>query len=300
MNEKIGFSNGITMYVMWGLFPLFWTLLSDVNSFDTLANRIVWSCVFSIGAIIALKKWSAFYNVLAGLLRTPKKAFVLFAASLCISFNWFMYIWAVANEHIIDTSLGYYINPLLSILFGVLIYKEKLLRGQQIALCIAAFGVLLMVINVGEVPYIALSLALSFALYGVLKKQIQLEALHSVAIETLFVLPIAVTYLLVLQQRGLSAFGHMSVTIDFLLIISGVLTVIPLVCFAVATKHLPLYVIGFLQYITPTMTLLLGIFLYEETFSTAQFISFAFIWAALLLFSVTTYRHQKKLRAVSE
>ncbi|OCS90525.1 hypothetical protein A6K76_11080 [Caryophanon latum] len=288
------------MYVMWGLFPLFWTLLSDVNSFDTLANRIVWSCVFSIGAIIALKKWSAFYGVLGQLLRTPKKVLVLFAASLCISFNWFMYIWAVANEHIIDTSLGYYINPLLSILFGVLIYKEKLLRGQQMALCIAAFGVLLMIINVGEVPYIALSLALSFALYGVLKKQIQLEALHSVAIETLFVLPIAVTYLLVLQQRGLSAFGHMSVTTDFLLIISGVLTVIPLVCFAVATKHLPLYVIGFLQYITPTMTLLLGIFLYEETFSNAQFMSFAFIWVALLLFSVTTYRHQKKRRTVSE
>ena len=129
MNEKVGFINGITMYVMWGLFPLFWTLLSDVNSFDTLANRIVWSCVFSIGAIIALKQWSAFYGVLGQLLRTPKKVLVLFAASLCISFNWFMYIWAVANEHIIDTSLGYYINPLLSILFGVLIYKEKLLRG---------------------------------------------------------------------------------------------------------------------------------------------------------------------------
>ncbi|MEE1130440.1 MAG: EamA family transporter RarD [Caryophanon sp.] len=300
MNEKVGFMNGITMYVMWGLFPLFWTLLSDVNSFDTLANRIVWSCVFSVGAIILLKKWSAFYNVLCELLRTPKKALVLFAASLCISFNWFMYIWAVANEHIIDTSLGYYINPLLSILFGVLIYKEKLLRGQQIALCIAGFGVLLMIVNIGEVPYIALSLALSFALYGVLKKQIQLEALHSVAIETLFVLPIAGAYLLLLQQRGVSAFGHMSVTTDFLLIISGVLTVIPLVCFAVATKHLPLYIIGFLQYITPTMTLLFGIFLYEETFTDAQFTSFAFIWVALLLFSVTTYRHQKKLRAVSE
>lgn len=293
MNEKVGLLNGIAMYVMWGLFPLFWTLLSDVNSFDTLANRIVWSCVFSVAAIVLLKRGRGFMKAIHALWQEPKKAMLLFLAAVCISANWFLYIWAVANEHIIDTSLGYYINPLLSIVFGVLIYKEKLLRGQQVALGVAAIGVLMLIINFGEVPYIALSLALSFALYGVLKKQIQLEALHSVALETLLMLPIALSYLAYLSWQGAAAFGHVSRTTDALLIVSGILTIVPLICFAIAAKNLPLYIIGFLQYMTPTMTLLLGIFLYNETFTQADLIGFSFIWVALLIFSVTTYRQQR-------
>lgn len=298
MNERVGFINGLAMYIMWGLFPLFWTLLSDVNSFDTLANRIVWSCVFSVAGIVLLKQWPSFQTNVVTLLRAPKKALQLFFASLCISINWFMYIWAVANGHIIDTSLGYYINPLLSILFGVLIYKEKLLGGQKVAIAVAAFGVLIMIVNFGEIPYISLSLALSFALYGVLKKQIQLEALHSVAMETLFVLPIALVYMLYLYRSGTAAFGQVDIQTDFLLIISGILTIVPLICFAVAAKNLPLYVIGFLQYITPTMALMLGIFVYGETFTQADAVGFSFIWLSLLIFSVTTYRQQRRLRAV--
>lgn len=294
MNEDIGLLNGIAMYVMWGLFPLFWTLLGDVNSFDTLANRIIWSCVFSIGAMLILRKGSSFITTIRALMNEPKKFMLLGGASICISANWFLYIWAVANAHIIDASLGYYINPLLSILFGMLIYKEKLLRGQQVALVIATLGVVSMIVSYGEIPFIALSLALSFALYGVLKKRIQLEALHSVALETLFVLPIALGYVLYLLMQGDAAFGHVSRMTDALLIISGIVTLVPLICFAIATKHLPLYIIGFLQYMTPTMTLLLGVFVYGETFTQSDLLAFSFIWIALILFSVTTYRQQRK------
>ena len=294
MNEKVGLFNGIAMYVMWGLFPLFWTLLSDVNSFDTLANRIVWSCVFSIGAMLVLRKSRSFMHTLQALWQEPKKVVLLFFASLCISGNWFVYIWAVANAQIIDASLGYYINPLLSILCGMLIYKEKLHRGQQVALAVAAIGVVLMIVNFGEVPYVALSLAFTFAMYGVVKKSIPLEALHSVAIETLFMLPIAAGYLIYLMLQGTAAFGHIDRTTDIVLMLSGVVTIIPLICFAIAARNLPLYILGFLQYMTPTMTLLFGIFLYGETFTRADFMSFSFIWVALIIFSVTTYRQQRK------
>lgn len=294
MNEKLGFTNGIATYLMWGLFPLFWKLLEHVNSFDTLANRIVWSFVFSMLALVVLKKWSSFQRELAALLRQPKKALILFFASLCISINWFLYIWAVANEHVIDTSLGYYINPLLSILLGVLIYKEKLLSGQKIAILIAAIGVVLMIISFGEIPYISLALAVTFALYGVMKKQVQLEALHSVALETLFVLPFAIAFLIYLNRQGTAAFLHVNTMTDVLLTISGFITIIPLICFAIAAKNLPLYILGFLQYVTPTMALLFGVFLYHETFTQADAVAFSFIWLSLIVFSMSTFVHHHK------
>lgn len=299
VNAKLGFTNGIATYVMWGLFPLFWTLLAHVNSFDILANRIVWSFVFSVVAMIVLNKWHRFIDVVRQLIESPKKAIILFFASVCISVNWFMYIWAVANHHVIDTSLGYYINPLLSIVFGVIIYKETLLRGQKIAITIAAIGVAIMIVSYGEIPFIALTLAVSFALYGVMKKQVQLEALHSVALETLLILPIALGYMVYQWQQGQAAFLHIHWTTDVLLIVSGLVTIIPLVCFAVAAKNLPLYVLGFLQYMTPTMTLLFGLFLYGETFSQADIIGFSFIWLSLFIFSVATYRQHRRMNKVA-
>lgn len=286
-NEQRGIWNALFAYVIWGVFPLFWKLLEHVSSMEVLASRIVWSCILTTAFIVVIGQWKKLGQDLAFLWKTKKQFLSLFAASLTISLNWFVYIWAVSHDQIVQSSLGYYINPLISVLFGMLFFKEQLSRATIVAVCIAAIGVLALTIQSGTIPWIALTLALSFAVYGVLKKKIVLDATRGLAIETLFVLPFAVSYLVYLAWKGELYFLHNEGTTDLLLIVSGALTAIPLVLFAKSAKRIPLYLMGFIQYLSPTIGLLIAVFIYKEPFTTVNLIAFSCIWAALLLFSVS-------------
>lgn len=286
-DEQRGIWNAVLAYVIWGVFPLFWKLLGHVSSMEVLASRIIWSCVITTIFIVVIGQRKKLAADLRFLWQTKKQFLSLFAASMMISLNWFIYIWAVSNEQILQASLGYYINPLISVLFGLLFFKEKLSRATIVAVLIAAVGVVVLTTQTGTVPWISLTLALSFAVYGVLKKKIVLDATRGLAMETLFVLPLALMYLAYLASRGELVFLHMNVTTDVLLIISGAVTAIPLVLFAKSAKQIPLYLMGFIQYLSPTLGLLIGVFIYKEPFTTIDLVAFSCIWAALVLFSVS-------------
>lgn len=286
-DEQRGIWNAVLAYVIWGIFPLFWKLLTHVSSMEVLASRVVWSCVITTIFIVLIGQRKKLTMDLRFLWQTKKQFFSLFAASIIISVNWFIYIWAVGNDQILQASLGYYINPLLSVVFGLLFFKEKLSRATIVAVCIAAVGVFVLTLQTGTIPWISLTLALSFAVYGVLKKKILLDATRGLAIETLFVLPLAASYLLYIASQGELQFLHTDRTTDVLLIVSGAITAIPLVLFAKSAKQIPLYLMGFIQYLSPTLGLLIGVFVYHEPFTKANFIAFSCIWAALALFSVS-------------
>ncbi|MER2192905.1 MAG: EamA family transporter RarD [Solibacillus sp.] len=286
-DEQRGIWNAVLAYVIWGIFPLFWKLLGHVSSMEVLASRIVWSCVITTIFIILIGQRKKLVTDLRYLWQTKKQFFSLFTASVIISVNWFIYIWAVANDHILQASLGYYINPLISVVFGMFFFKEKLSRATIVAVCIAAVGVLVLTVQTGTIPWVSLVLALSFAVYGVLKKKILLDATRGLAIETLFVLPLAVGYLGYIAFIGDMTFLHGDAMTDMLLIISGAITAIPLVLFAKSAKQIPLYLMGFIQYLAPTLGLIIGVFIYHEPFTTVNLIAFSCIWAALVLFSVS-------------
>lgn len=284
--ERRGIWNAIVAYIIWGLFPLFWKLLGHVDSMEVLSSRIIWSCIITTIVILLLKQKDKLLVDLRFLWGNKKQFFTLFAASLVISLNWFIYIWAVANDQILQASLGYYINPLISVLFGMLFFKEHLSKATFVSVLIAAIGVILLSIQTGSIPWTALTLALSFAVYGVLKKKIVLEATRGLAIETLFIVPIAFAYLSYLAIIGELTFLHLNVRTDLLLVLSGAITAIPLVLFAKSARQIPLYLMGFIQYLAPTIGLIIGIFVYNEPFTQVDFIAFSFIWAALVLFSI--------------
>jgi len=199
--------------------------------------------------------------------------------------NWYLYIWAVTHNHLIETSLGYYINPLISVIFGVIFFKESLSRAQWVATGIAFMAVIILTINYGSVPWVALLIALSFAIYGVLKKKITLDATRGLAIETLLILPFALGYYVYLFTTHQASFLHVDVKTDILMIFSGLVTAVPLILFAKGAQNIPLYLLGFIQYVSPTIVLILGIVLYKEPFSQIELLAFSIIWGALLLFS---------------
>lgn len=285
--EKRGILNAIVAYVIWGVFPLFWKLLEQVDSLEVLGSRVVWSCVITIIFIVVIGQKDKLLGDIRYLWGNKKQFLSLVAASLFISVNWYIYIWAVSNDQILQASLGYYINPLISVVFGLIFFKEKLAKSTVVAVCIAALGVIILTAQSGTIPWVALSLALSFAIYGVLKKKIVLEATRGLAIETLFIMPFALAYLVYIGLHGELSFLQTGIKTDLLLIISGALTAIPLVLFAKSAKQIPLYLLGFIQYLAPTLGLIIGVFVFKEPFATIDFIAFGFIWFALILFSVS-------------
>ncbi|MCH6265781.1 MULTISPECIES: EamA family transporter RarD [Neobacillus] len=274
-------------YLLWGLLPIYWKLLGDVQAEEILASRVVWSFVLMLLILIFTRKMGLFTETLRGFAKNKKQMYALILASLLISVNWFTYIWAVNNGHMIETSLGYYINPLVSILLGMIVLKEKLSFYQYISFGLAAIGVLIISISHGTFPWVAIVLALTFGLYGLVKKLVNVESSVGLTLETLVVTPLAVIYIGYLFINGSMAFLHKGIGTDLLLIGAGVATAVPLLYFAKGAQKIPLSLLGFLQYIAPTLTLLLGIFVYNEHFSKVQLLSFIFIWSALTIYSLS-------------
>lgn len=284
---KMGVIHAGISYILWGLLPIYWKLLGDVNAKEILANRVFWSFIFMTVILLLTKKWSLFLLTIKGFAQSKKQMYALILASLLISVNWFVYIWAVNSGHMIDASLGYYINPLVSIILGMLVLKEKLTVYQYVSFVLAAIGVLIISISHGQFPWIAIILALSFGLYGLAKKLINVDSSVGLTLETLVVTPIAVIYMGYLFINGSSSFLTQSAGTDLFLIGAGAVTAVPLLYFAKGAQKIPLSLLGFIQYISPTLTLILGIFVYNEHFSNVQLLSFMFIWSALTIYSLS-------------
>ncbi len=274
-------------YVVWGVLPIYWKTLQHVPSAEILTSRVLWACLFTLIIVILMGDLSTLRNDLIALWRNKKAFWSLFSASLLITANWFLYIWAVNSSHMVETSLGYYINPLVSVLLGIFFLKERLTKAQLAAFFIAAIGVLILTVSYGRFPWLAFTLALSFGLYGLMKKTIKLDALRGLTIETMFVLPFAIIFYVYLFINGKAVLFHDSIQTDFLLLLTGAATAIPLLLFTKGAQNIPLYMIGFLQYIAPTCMLVLGVILYGESFTLIDMISFSFIWFALILFTVS-------------
>ena len=285
--QAVGMASAASAYIMWGFFPIYWKTIFFVPSLEVLAHRVVWCLVFMAVLLLMAGKIKDFYNELREIVINPKQLVSLVFASLFISVNWLTFIWAVSNNHIIETSLGYYINPLVCVLLGIIFLKEKLSFWQTVSFVLAFIGVLNMTLNYGSFPWISLILAVSFGLYGLLKKVIKLGAIAGITSETLIVSPVALMYLIYIYKSGNGAFGTGSPVVSGLLIGGGIITAVPLILFSAGAIRLPLSTIGFLQYIAPTITLLLGVFLYHEPFTTAHIISFVFIWVALIIYSLS-------------
>ena len=286
--NKLGLVFGFSAYGLWGLFPLYWPLLEPANALEIVSHRAVWTLVF---CIIILGITKALKSTITTLKR-PRVALKLFAASFLISVNWLVYIWATNNGHVVEASLGYYINPLIIIGFGVLLLKEKMRTLQWVAVGIASLGVLVLTIDYGRLPWVALALAISWGSYGLIKKQLGLGALESLAIETgISFIPYA-GYLLYLGNQGTGQFGHRP-GLTFLLISAGAVTAIPLLLFNGSTTRLPLSTIGLLQYITPTLQFSIGVWVRHEDMPTARWAGFLIIWVALITLGTDLVRSSR-------
>lgn len=289
MQHRLGLIYALAAYTWWGIQPIFWKQLAHIGAIEILTHRMVWSSAFAVIIIMIMRDWLRFST----LFKQPQLIARLFIASLLVSFNWSVFIWAINEGHLVETSMGYFINPLINVLFGVILFKENLRRTQIFALLIMACAILYLIIAHGSFPWIALSLALSFALYSVVKKTLQVPALHGIAIETLLIMPFALAYLVYLQHQQHTTFG-MDINTNLLLILGGLITLIPLLLFASAAKRVSMTVLGMTQYIGPSLQLIIGIFLYQETFGQAQAISFGLIWLALIIYSVDQLSHLQR------
>ncbi|MBY0124098.1 EamA family transporter RarD [Bacillus sp. S/N-304-OC-R1] len=284
---KIGVFYAGFSYFIWGLLPIYWKFLHHVNADEILMNRIFWSFIFMVGVLLITKKWGEFILILKNFRTNKKQLFALIIASLLVSCNWFIYIWAVNTDQIIEASLGYYINPLVSVLLGMIVFREKLSSAQYASFALAAVGVLILTLSYGKFPWIAILLALTFGIYGLLKKMIKVESSIGLTLETLVVAPIALIYIVFLFAKGTQSFLSVSVGTDLFLIGAGAATAIPLLYFAKGAQKIPMSTLGFLQFIAPTISLILGVFVYHEQFTKIHLISFIFIWSAITLYSLS-------------
>ena len=294
--ERSGVLWAISAYLVWGILPVYWKTLYNVPSAEILISRVVWAFVFTLLLILILRNGRHLKADIKTLWQSQRSFWLLFFASVLISANWFIYIWAVNHGFLIQTSLGYYMNPLISVLLGIFFLKEKLSTAQKIAFLLAVIGVAILTVSYGKFPWLSFALAVSFAVYGLVKKTIQLDALRGLTIETFFITPIAIGYYIWLFVNDHAVFLHSDVKTDILLIFTGVATALPLVLFAKGVQRLPLYMAGFLQYIAPTMMLFLGVIIYGETFGKIDLLSFMFIWMALILFTVSKIIETVKMK----
>lgn len=277
-------------YFLWGLMPIYWKLIQGVSAGEILASRIIWSFVFMVIIILFTRNTGRLTFDIKALFASPKRLWTIIGASIAISVNWYIFIWAVDHGHVIQASLGYYINPLLSVLLGVIFLKEKLTLWQILSFVLALIGVLIMTFQAGIFPWISLTLALSFGLYGLLKKTVKLSAMTGLTIETSIVTPIALIYLLFFDAHISQAFTFDKPGLMLLLMGSGVITAVPLLLFAAGANRISLAMVGFFQYIAPTFMLIIGTLLYHEPFDRSHLISFILIWISLLLFTFARTR----------
>ena len=270
----------VIAYLLWGFFPLYWGLIRHVPTGQAMGHRIVWSAALLAAIVMGSSRRGQLARVTRGVL-------ALYAlAGTLIGVNWTIYVWAVNAGFIVETSLGYFILPLINVLLGVVVLRERLRWLQWVAVGIAAAGVAHLTRTYGAPPWIALGLALTFGAYGLIKKRAPLPALEGLFIETAILSPIALLYLVTAQQSGDGVFLRAGTATDLLLIGTGLLTIVPLALFAAAVQRVPLSIVGILQYISPTIQFLIGIVVFREAFSRAQFIGFAIVWSAVVLFGI--------------
>tara|TARA_R110000787_G_scaffold42377_40_gene104335 strand:+ start:4359 stop:5273 length:915 start_codon:yes stop_codon:yes gene_type:complete len=271
----------IATFFAWGLFPLYWRELAVVPSFQITAHRITWCAVFVVAFLI----WRDGLGWLRRSLAPPRALPLLMVSSVLISINWVLYIWAVNAGNVVETALGYYINPLINVLIGVLVLREKLNARQWIAVSIAAAGVAWLTWGVGRFPWIALTLATSFAFYGLIRKQVSVESVPGLGVESLIMFLPSLGFLIWCEQIGEGSFGHVDLYKNTLLIGAGIATALPLIGFAYGARRIPLSLVGIVQYLGPTLQLLIGVFLFGEAFSQDRAIGFGLIWLALALYA---------------
>nr|WP_328825744.1 EamA family transporter RarD [Streptomyces ureilyticus] len=290
--RRIGLLNGFAAYGMWGLVPLFWPLLEPAGAVEILAHRMVWSLGFVAIALLVIRRWAW-----AGeLLRQPRRLGLIAIAATVITINWGVYIWAVNTGHVVEASLGYFINPLVTIAMGVLLLKERLRPAQWAAVGIGFAAVLVLTIGYGQPPWISLCLAFSFATYGLVKKKVNLGGLESLAAETAIQFLPALGYLLWLAGQGDMAFGAEGAGHAALLAATGVVTAAPLVCFGAAAIRVPLSTLGLLQYLAPVLQFLLGVLYFREAMPAERWAGFALVWAALSLLTWDALRTSRRAR----
>lgn len=280
-----GIGHVLLAVILWGLLPAYWKQLETISPYQILANRIIWSFVFVFLILIFQKR----LGVLRNALKNEKKA-VIFISGIIISFNWLTYIYAVNTAHIIEASLGYYINPLLTILLGRLILKENMNAYQVTALVLALTGVVISTISYGRLPIISIILAVTFSTYSLLKKKVHFDAIIGLTLETLIVFPAAIAYLLMLHTHGVAVYSNLGIYELSFLVGTGIITAIPLMLFAYGTKRVPLITIGFIQYLTPTLSLIFGVFVYHEAFTAVEAVTFGLIWLALGIYTFSQIR----------
>ncbi|MDF1618342.1 EamA family transporter RarD [Petrocella sp. FN5] len=285
-----GYALVFSSYVMWGLLTFYWKQLTMLLPFEVLSTRIIFSFV-TMGLVLMWKKNRLFISYLT----QPNKRKILILTSILIMANWVIYIYAVSSDQIVQASLGYYINPLVSILLGLLLLKERITRLQMIAVGFALAGVLYMTFGYGRFPWISIAVAMSFGFYGYTKKKESLDTLNSLFVEMMMGLPFALVYITWLNSNGGSHFLTVSAWVTFLMCLSGVVSIVPLLCFTEGAKRIPLSSVGFLQYIAPTLMLLIGVLVYDEPFTSEQLFSFILIWIGLSLYTFSLIRTKPRM-----
>lgn len=277
-------------YTMWGIAPIYFKTIGEVSPLEILSHRVIWSFFFLAGLIFLSKGWKTVITTL----KNKRKMAYLVTTGFLVGGNWLIFIWAINAGHLLDASLGYYINPLLNVVLGMLFLGERLRKLQWIAVAFAAIGVLIQLITFGSIPIVALALACSFGFYGLLRKKVAMDAQSGLFIETLVMLPMAAVYLLLIAKSPTSNFANNPMNLNLLLIAAGVITTVPLLCFTGAATRLKLSTLGFFQYIGPSLMFVLAVGLYGEAFSADKAITFVFIWGALIIFTADAFLFKKK------
>ena len=290
---KLGVFYGLSAYLIWGVLPIYWRQIQHVDAMEILASRFIWSAVFVFLLMLFTGKMGVFLEETKAIFSTWKTSICMILAAITISFNWGIFIWAVEVGRIVETSMGYYINPLVSVLFGMVFLREKLDRLQTIAVVCATVGIAVIIIKNGSLPWVSVSLAATFALYGLLKKLIKAQALTSIMLETLLISPLMLYYMYYLSQHGGNVYQNCDHRTLFFLVGAGIATATPLLFFTGCAKLLPLYMVGFMQYLSPSITLLIGIFMYGEAFTYTHAVSFGCIWVGLVFFTISQLRRIK-------
>lgn len=285
-----GYLYAVLAFLMWGMAPIYFKQIQSISALEILTHRIIWSVLFLVLILVAAKQWHHIRHIV----KKPKLLGLLCVSSTLLGFNWGLFIWAVNNDHMLDASLGYYINPLLNVLLGVAFLSERLRKWQCTAVVIASLGVLLQVIAYGSFPVIAFALAGSFAIYGLLRKKMPVESLPGLLIEALILMPLALLYWYLTPATASTDLFNNETALNLLLVSAGVVTTLPLLCFIGAAKRLPYSTLGLFQYLGPSIMFTLAVTLYDEVFSIERAITFACIWGALALYSWDSFRAARK------
>lgn len=279
-------------YILWGILPIYWELIQNIGAFEILAFRIIFSMIFMVFIVIISNKTRPFIKDVQQLIKQPIQLIAIIAAGYVITINWGTFIWAVTNGHVLQSSLGYYINPLVSILLALIFLKERFNKAEWLAIALAVIGVLYMTLKMGVFPGISLLLAGSFGIYGLIKKLVPLDAISSITIECIVTAPAGLIYIWYVWQQGDLTFGY-NIS-SFWLLLSGAVTAVPLILFSAGARRIPLSLTGFIQYIGPTIMFVLGVFLFKEPFNIDQLITFIFIWIGIIVYSLSQYFKIKK------